>query len=173
MKIVLETPRLYCREFEPADGPLAYELNADPEVLRYTGDVAFESPEAATEFLRNYPDYRINGYGRWAVIRKQDHVFLGWCGLKLHPDGSVDIGYRFFKKYSNQGYATESAGACMEYGFTVLNLPEVIGRASHKNGASIRVFKKIGMQLWKSEACEGIEDSVIYRLQNSGTKKSP
>lgn len=173
MTITLETPRLYCREFEPADGPLAYALNADPEVLRYTGDDPFESPEAATEFLRNYPDYRKNGYGRWAVIRKEDEAFLGWCGLKLHADGTVDIGYRFFKMYWNLGYATESAQACVEYGFNVLHLPEIIGRASRGNKASIRVFEKLGMQYWKDEPCEGINDSVVYRLQHPGAKKSP
>ena len=173
MRIILETPRLYCREFEPADGLLAYELNADPEVLRYTGDEPFESPEAATEFLRHYPDYRKNGYGRWAVIRKHDGAFLGWCGLKRLPDGSVDIGYRFFKKYWNQGYATESARACIEYGFRVLALPEIIGRADRAYGVSLRLFEKLGMVYWKDEPCEGIDNSVIYRLQNPGTKKSP
>jgi len=166
MKIMLETPRLILREFEPSDGPLAYALNLDPDVIRYTGDVPFASEEEATEFLRNYPDYLKNGFGRWAVIRKADMEFLGWCGLKRLPDDTVDIGYRFFKKYWNMGYASESAQACMGYGFNVLALPEIIGRVSRHNGASVRVLEKLGLQFWKEETCEGIEDSRLYRLAN-------
>lgn len=168
MKTMLETPRLILREFDPTDGPHAYALNLDPEVMRYTGDKSFASEEEATEFLRNYTDYRKNGYGRWAVIRKADMEFLGWCGLKLLPDGTVDIGYRFFKKYWNMGYASESAQACMDYGFNVLGLPEIIGRVSRHNGASVRVLEKLGLQFWKHESCEGIEDSMIFKLENPG-----
>lgn len=166
MKIMLETPRLICREFNAGDGENAYHLNADPEVLKYTGDEPFESIEAATQFLNNYPDYKKNGYGRWAVIRKEDQQFLGWCGLKLHDDGTVDIGYRFAKRFWNQGYGTESAAACLEYGFKTLQLDEIIGRAAKENTASIRIFEKLDMQYWKDDICHGIDNAVIYIKRN-------
>lgn len=162
MKIILETPRLICREFTVDDGEQAYLLNADAEVLKYTGDSPFESIEAAKTFLENYPDYKKNGFGRWAVIRKDDEQFLGWCGLKSY-DGIVDIGYRFAKRFWNQGYATESAAACMEYGFSTLQLREIIGRAEKENIASIRVFHKLDMQFLKEEILHGHNmPCVIY-----------
>ena len=46
-RLILTTPRLALREFEPGDAASFVELNSDPEVLRYTGDKPFESVEAA------------------------------------------------------------------------------------------------------------------------------
>ena len=96
--MIAETDRLYLREMTPADAQSAYALNLDPEVVQYTGDVAFESVEAAEKFLINYDHYKKYGFGRWAVIQKSNGEFLGWCGLKYHEDTKeFDLGYRFFK----------------------------------------------------------------------------
>ena len=79
---ILETPRLGLREITTADAEQAYLLNLDPEVIKYTGDEPFSSIEAARAFLEKYDHYKKYGFGRWAVIRKEDRSLLGWCGLK-------------------------------------------------------------------------------------------
>ncbi|PKL80142.1 MAG: N-acetyltransferase [Ignavibacteriae bacterium HGW-Ignavibacteriae-4] len=164
MKTILQTPRLMLREFTLSDAEEIYELNSDEEVLRYTGDVAFGSVENAREFLSNYNDYKKNGYGRWAVIEKESNTFLGWCGLKYHDEGFTDIGFRFHRKYWRNGYATESANSVLKYGFNTLGLTEIIGRASQDNIASITVLEKTGMKFWKIDSCDGIPNSVYYRI---------
>ncbi len=147
MNWILETDRLKLREFILADAESHYEMNLDPDVARYTGDPPFSSVAEARLFLEKYSAYRTTGMGRWAVIRKSDEEFLGWCGLKKDPDtGEFDLGYRFFQKYWGNGYATESALACLSYGFNELKLPEIIGRAMNKNMASIKVLEKVGMR---------------------------
>lgn len=152
MKIILETPRFYLREMTPDDADAAFLLNSDPDVIKYTGDPPFESTEAARRFLNHYPDYKNNGFGRWAVIDKQTGEYTGWCGLKLLKDlNQVDLGYRFYKKHWNKGYATETGKACIHYGFEVLSLNEIVGRAMKENNASIKVLEKCGMQYWKDE----------------------
>ena len=95
MKIILQTPRLLLREIELSDTEAMFELNSDPEVMKYTGDVSFESLEQTKNFIQNYPDYKKNGFGRNAVILKETGEFLGWCRLKKLPDGTVDIGSCF------------------------------------------------------------------------------
>tara|TARA_R110002050_G_scaffold109799_2_gene221484 strand:+ start:2450 stop:2965 length:516 start_codon:yes stop_codon:yes gene_type:complete len=169
MNWITETKRLALREMNDRDAESAYLLNLDSEV--YTGDVAFKSMEEAAGFLRDYDDYQRNGFGRWAVVSKENTRFLGWCGLKLHPEGFVDLGFRFFKKEWNKGYATEASMACLRYGFEELNLPEIIGRVAAPNVASIAVLKKVGMEYWKQAECKGIKNSEIYRI--SGTNFSP
>ncbi|WP_262711144.1 GNAT family N-acetyltransferase [Pedobacter frigidisoli] len=57
-----------------------------------------------------------------------------------------DIGYRFIRNSWKKGYATESAKAVIEYGFKVLNLPEIIGIADVENFSSIHVLEKIGLK---------------------------
>jgi RimJ/RimL family protein N-acetyltransferase len=161
---LIETPRLLLREFVLEDAFDIYELNADPEVIRYTGDPPFETVENARDFLNNYKDYENNGFGRWAVIKKDSNTFLGRCGLKLNEQNLIDIGFRFFRREWNKGYATESAKACLEYGFMELNIKEIIGRVAMQNMASIKVLEKLAMEYWKNDSCKGIENSLYYKI---------
>jgi len=164
MPTIFKTKRLYFRPFELSDAAEMYALNADPDVIRYTGNAPFESINAAKAFLQNYTDYARNGYGRWAVIRQSDSAWLGWCGLKLNEDGFTDIGFRFHKKHWNKGYATEAASATLEYGFQELNISQIIGKAAQDNLASIKVLEKIGMQYWKTKKSDGLGLSHFYSI---------
>lgn len=164
MDTLIETERLVLRRFRELDARSLFELNDDPEVLRYTGDVPFDSVSEAAAFLKKYTAYDRYGYGRWAVILKEPNVFIGWCGLKYHKKGFTDLGFRFLREYWNHGYATEAARACLEFGFNNLQLREIIGRAAIRNLASIRVLEKLGMSFWKYDACEGIPEAAYYRL---------
>jgi [ribosomal protein S5]-alanine N-acetyltransferase len=150
-KNILTTKRLLLREFVLADADKHYLLNSDPDVIQYTGDVAFQSIKEAEELLVNYEHYKKYGYGRWAVIEKETNEFLGWCGLKFDPlKNETDIGFRFFKKYWGNGYATEAALACINYGFTKLNLKRIVARTMSNNKASIKVITKLQMPFKES-----------------------
>lgn len=147
---ILETGRLTLRKFEITDKEYFFELNADPDVIKYTGDQAFESVDFAEKFLKNYTHYSQYGYRRWAVILKDNGTFTGWCGLKYNPEiKEVDLGFRFFKKYWNKGYATEAGIACIQYGFNHLGVTKIIGRVMNNNIASIRVLEKAGLHFEK------------------------
>ncbi len=162
----LETPRLLLRPFLPKDGPDMYALNADPEVIRYTGDGPFESPEAATQFLTDYPAYREYGYGRWIVIEKSTGKTLGWCGLKfLKEVGETDLGYRFFQEHWGKGFAQESSRVCLDYGFHTLNLASIRGNVVPENVRSVHVLEKMGMQ-WEAAAEDHGGQIWVYRVHN-------
>ncbi|MEO1010526.1 MAG: GNAT family N-acetyltransferase [Bacteroidota bacterium] len=161
-KRILETKRLFLRELHPTDAESFYRLNLDLDVLRYTGDSPFDSVENSQRFLENYDHYKRYGMGRWGVIRKDDGAFLGWCGLKFtEKTKEYDIGFRFFQKYWNKGYATEAAKACLTYGLDTLQIPRIIGRAMKGNKASIRVLEKIGLTYHRDFDFEG-NKGVIY-----------
>jgi len=162
--MILATNRLILRELNENDAKDMYLLNADPEVIRYTGDDPFESVDAARIFLMNYSDYVRNGMGRWAVIEKENQRIIGWCGLKRHDDGMVDLGYRFLKSAWGKGYATESSLGCLIYGFQTLQLPQIIARVDPANIASVRVIEKLGFSFWKTDECHGLANAGIYRL---------
>lgn len=162
MKTILETERLLLREFTPEDAIHFYNLNLNPNVIRFTGDDAFKNISEAHTFLENYADYRLYGYGRWAVIEKTTQQFLGWCGLKFHPESTeTDLGFRFFEEFWNKGFATESALACLHFGFNDLKMSKIIGRAMEENTASINFLEKIGMSFSKPFDFNGRE-GVIY-----------
>lgn len=163
-QVIIETPRLYLYEMAEADAADFYELNADPEVMRYTGDVPFADVEDARQLVANYRQYQLRGYGRWTMIHKQTGAFIGWCGLRYIEDWQeTDIGYRLLRRFWNQGYATEAANACIEYGFNQLHLTRIIGRTHKNNFASIRVLEKLGLCFEKFYEENG-EISVLFAV---------
>ncbi|MGS4345777.1 GNAT family N-acetyltransferase [Myroides odoratus] len=165
MRKILETPRLFLRELETADAPSFFALNANPNVIRYTGNTAFTSIEEARIFLENYSDYQENGYGRWAVILKDSGRFLGWCGLKFDAETQqTDIGFRFFEEDWGKGYATESAQACLQVGFETFQLKEIVGRAMKANTASIRVLEKVGLHYVEDMVFDQ-QEAVLYKIK--------
>ncbi len=149
MSYHLETKRLILREFHMDDDQNMFLLNEDTEVLKYTGDQAFANVEAGREFLKNYLKKNAAGLRRFSVINKENNEWIGWCGLKRNEEDEVDLGFRFYQKEWNKGYATEAAEACLKFGFEVLGLRRIVGRAHQKNLASIKVLEKIGMSFWK------------------------
>ncbi len=159
--IIIETERLYLKAFSPDDASRHFALNSDPIVLQFTGDVAFLSEKDARSFLEQYDHYERYGFGRWNCFRKKDDAFIGWCGLKFNEVKEIDLGYRFFRKEWNKGYATEAAKACLEYGFNTLKIKRIIGRVHPDNKASIRVLEKVGMTYWKVDRC-GDDDGFLY-----------
>ena len=167
MNEIIKTKRLILRELNLIDAKDFYNLNNNPNVIKFTGNVAFKDEEEAKDFLLNYKDYELNGYGRWAVVLKETNRFVGWCGLKFDPlEQETDIGFRFFEEEWNKGYATESALACVKYGFENLKLNRIIGRAMKDNIASINVLKKIGLQFEKFTELNG-KEAVIYKIEKS------
>jgi len=162
--IKLETERTYLQNLTVNDAVDFYRLNLDPDVLKYTGDVPFQTVDGARRFLKQYEQYEKYGVGRLAVIDKETDAFIGWCGLKYSPDiDEYDIGFRFFKDVWNKGYATETAGRCLEFGFSDLNIEEIVGRAMTENKASIQVLEKIGMTFKQQFDFNG-QKGVIYRM---------
>ncbi|WP_040282396.1 GNAT family N-acetyltransferase [Psychroserpens damuponensis] len=165
MRQILETNRLILRELHINDAQHFYNLNLNQNVIKYTGNSAFKNIQEAKEFLENYQDYKLNGYGRWAVIQKETNEFIGWCGLKFGEiENETDIGFRFFEKEWNKGFATESAKACINYGFKHLNLKRIIGRAMKENFGSIKVLEKIGMA-YERDTIFLEKDAVIYKIE--------
>src|SRR5690606_20974894 len=162
--VQLETERLILRESVVADAPDLFEMNSDPEVMKYTGDAAFKSVEETEELIRNYKDYAKYRYGRWTTIVKATNEVIGFCGLKYLEDiNETDLGYRWKRKHWNKGYATEASMACLQYGFEQLNLEQIVAQVMDGNGASIRVLEKLGMKYWKVIDTED-NPGLFYRI---------
>ena len=71
------------------------------------------------------------GYCYFAVDQLNDGSFIGFIGFCYQTyesqfTPSVDIGWRLNKKYWNNGFATEGAKKCLDYGFNKLGLKNII-----------------------------------------------
>ena len=169
MHAVFETPRLFLRHFTEEDAPLIYQLNSDPEIVKYVHEPVLDNEDQAKEILINniLPQYKLN-LGRWAIHTKSDYEFIGWCGLKYIKETEItDLGYRLLKTAWGKGYATEAAQYTLIYGLRDLKINEITGMAHVENIASIRVLEKIGMKFIKNEMVEGCPVKT-YKLSLPG-----
>jgi len=152
MNIHFETPRLIIRDFDALDIQGIFELDSDPEVLKYLGKRPINSIEEAEEIVKSIRNqYTQNGVGRWAVIDKTSNEFIGWTGLKhekvLRPEFTYyDLGYRLKKQYWGQGIATETSMLSLNYGFTKLSLSEICAAADVNHAASNKVLSRVGLK---------------------------
>jgi [ribosomal protein S5]-alanine N-acetyltransferase len=148
---VLQTQRLSLREFEPGDVDALAAILSDPETMRYY-PVSFDRIGVVDWIRRNRARYSNDGYGLWALILNSSGELIGDCGLvRQSVDGAdeIEIGYHVRRDLWGQGYASEAAQACQDYGFANLRVDHLISLIRPENLASRRVAEKNGMTIWK------------------------
>lgn len=82
----------------------------------------------------------------FAVVRPSPEALVGAVSLTLEAThGCAEMGYWIGRPFWNRGYASEAAGAVVDFGFRELGLGRI--HASHFgcNPASGRVMEKVGM----------------------------
>ena len=153
MNVILETERFELRRFTPDDVANLFDLDSDPDVMRYLNggsptprDVI--EREILPRFLQSYEP--LEGYGYWVAIEKSTGDFLGWFAFRPTKGDSpdeIELGYRLRKAAWGQGYATEGSRALIGKGFTELEATRVVATTYEHNVASRRVMEKVGMTL--------------------------
>jgi RimJ/RimL family protein N-acetyltransferase len=164
MRIILETPRLVLRQFTEDDVDKLFDLNNDPEVMRYiTGGRPTPREVIRDEVL----PFHLAVYGRydrlgtWAAESTATGEFLGWFHFRPGPGAdvtNVDLGYRVRRSAWNNGYATEASRALIRMGFTDLGVDRVFAHMMTVNTASRRVMEKCGLTLVRTTPYEGTDN---------------
>jgi RimJ/RimL family protein N-acetyltransferase len=149
-EVVAETERLVLRTWKPEDeADYARHLNT-PAVTKHVGGLQTDE-EMTAAFERMHGYQRDFGHTFWAVERKSDSAFLGFCGLKRAAvpgtpvDGEVEIGWRLREDAWGQGYAREAADAALEWAWANLDAPRVVAFTVPANEASWRLMDRLGM----------------------------
>ena len=148
---ILETPRLTLREFHSEDVDALCLILSDPETMRFYVK-PFDRHGTDEWITRNRLRYTKDGHGLWAMILKSSGELIGDCGLVVQEiDGSneIEIAYHVRRDHWGQGFATEAACACRDYGFAQLGVSRLVSIIRPENLASRRVAEKNGMTIWK------------------------
>ncbi len=150
---MIETERLYLRQWRASDFAPFAEMNANPKVMEYF-------PKLLTTSMSNIIAKKCqtliedNGWGFWAVSRKgcsgRNDDFIGMVGLNnAHADmpfaPAVEIGWRLHSDYWGLGYATEAAKAALRFAFDVLELSDVVAFTAVINKRSQKLMQRLGM----------------------------
>lgn len=149
---MLETERLFLRPTVEADEASLYAILSDAETMAFW-PAPFSLEQTQYWIKRSINSWAENGVGRFMVIRKEDDVLLGDCGIFfVELDGAVraDLGYILYATFWNNGYATEAANAVLNWGLKTKNISEVFANMAEEHIASRKVAEKIGMVYLRS-----------------------
>ena len=167
--IILETDRLILRHLLMADLEPLFALYQDPEVVRFIPDTPSNLQETQQQI-----EWHINGHlrypelGLWATLLKETEEFIGRCGLlpwKIDGQELVEVAFLIAREHWGNGLGTEVAAGIRDYGFGILELPQLVCLIEYENRASIRVAEKIGMAFWK-EGEDEIGPFLLYSMTN-------
>jgi RimJ/RimL family protein N-acetyltransferase len=161
--IFLETPRMYFRRFTSADAPLLFELDSDPEVMRFITkgkptSLAKIENEIIPKFLNYYRQSPPQGF--WAAHLRVNGDFIGWFHLRpgtlAVPE--TELGYRLRRSAWGGGLATEGARALLEKTFREWSYEKVSAHTMADNLASRRVMEKAGLMF----ECEFYYEADVF-----------
>lgn len=146
--MILETSRLFLREMREEDFNALYAILADSDVTQHY-PYTFDDSRVRNWITRNITRYRTDGFGLWAVIRKDTGEMIGDCGLTLQNIRGrtlPEIGYHIRKDHWKMGYGSEAAAACINWTFAHTEFPAVYSYMKYTNTASRRTAMKCGME---------------------------
>lgn len=160
MMLIPDSSRLRYRLMNSNDSELLFQLDQDPQVMRYiNGGQASSREKIATVFIPRMEAYRDTekGWGLWQVSLKESDAYLGWLlvrPMNFFSDApefdNLELGWRFFQAAWGQGYASEAAQHIKQHLATNKAYRAFSAIADQANSASIGVMKKIGMSYLKS-----------------------
>jgi len=146
---VLATARLRLRLWQDEDLEPYAALNADPRVRQFFPSLQTRRQSAESmQVIRNH--WQRHGFGLWAVEIVGGAPFIGFIGLSVPAIDApfmpcVELGYRLAFEHWGHGYATEGSRAAIGFGFSTLELPEIVAMTSAGNVRSRRGMERLGM----------------------------
>lgn len=152
---VIDSERLTYRLLGSDDAELLYELDQDPEVMRFISDGVLTSKDKILNVfmprLMSYTD-PTQGWGMWGVFSKISGDYLGWILVRpMHffsetPQfDDIELGWRFKQQSWGKGIATEAAKKIMDTLQEQTDIKIFSAIAVTENYASIRIMQKLGM----------------------------
>ncbi|QFZ81826.1 GNAT family N-acetyltransferase [Variovorax paradoxus] len=147
--IEFDTPRLRVRQWRESDLAPFFALACDPQVMEFLLPLPTRAEsDAAANRARALVAQ--NGWGFWAVERKDTGEFIGFTGLNvpmatLPFSPCVEIGWRLARASWGQGFATEAARGALQVGFAQLGLNEIVAFTAEGNVRSAAVMTRLGM----------------------------
>ena len=139
------------RPFIADDVEAVHAMRSDPEVIRYLYGEALSEDEARDLLTKRMGNTAWASEGDWlsaAVVERASGTTVG--DLAFHwvskRDKTAEVGFILAPRHQGKGFATEAAGALINWAFTSAGFHRVIGRTEARN-ASARVLEKLGMRL--------------------------
>ena len=167
------TERLSVRPLRIEDSGALHELYSDPVAMQHLASALPSSVEESKQWVKDKIDrHDETGLSLWAVVQSETGEVIGDAGLQLLEDGAtVEVGVRIVRRLWGHGYGREAAAACVEAGFTELDLLRVVGVTDPANQAAIRAMRQGGMTEVGLETHYGREWIVFEAKRTQAPRK--
>jgi len=174
-EIVIATTRLHLRTWREGDDDLVRQMET-PSYKRWLedADMAPRGTGSVTERMQ-----RMNaeqGFCFWAVERREDGAFLGYCGLKrvdaqgTDLTGAFETGWGIREEMWGKGYAREAAAASLDRAFGSLGADCVYAFTVAGNRASWGLMERLGMtrrvdlDFHDPSFSDALNPTMVYRI---------
>jgi RimJ/RimL family protein N-acetyltransferase len=142
------------------DAELLYQLDQDPEVMRFIADGKISSRESIDNVLIPRMQKYLNtdkGWGIWQVNIAQTDEYIGWVlvrPMNFFSDSvefdNLELGWRFFRSSWGKGFASEAAQHIKDALAVQPDYNKFSAIADEENLGSIGVMRKLGMSYVKT-----------------------
>lgn len=179
--LALKIERFYLRPVEKGDLELLFDLDSDPEVMRF---ISKGRPTPRERIEQDHLPRMMSYYRRWpplgfwaAHLHSTDE-FIGWFHLrpdKIEPN-EMELGYRLKRSVWGRGLATEGSRWLLDHAFSDWGYDRVCARTLAVNMGSRRVMEKCGLRFereffwsaevlpeWSEEERRGVKYSAQRR----------
>jgi len=183
MKIA-NSERLQFELMTEQDAELFFELDQDPEVMRYINGGKMTSMEDVLNIsiprMKSYTNENL-GWGQWKVSVLDTNEFIGWVLVRpvdFFSDkpqfDNLELGWRFKQMTWGKGYATEAAKSIALAVSQAASVNKISAIALEGNLASTKIMTKLGMKYIKTYLHTdplGDIEAVYYEKSVTGHKK--
>ena len=166
---ILTTQRLRLVPFADDHFDGLYDMNSDPEVMRYiTGQP--ETPEYTRQSIeRVKARWAEWGYSWWSFFELETGMIVG-AGTVQHlgrdKANPHETGWRLRRDRWGRGYASEAAQAMAAFAFETVKAPLLTAVCQPANTASSHVMEKLGMQYRGLERWYDM-DCAVYAMTDA------
>lgn len=166
---LIETERLILRPWRKDDFRPYHALLQHPDVHRHFAPEPMGAEECWRRLTAAVGGWQLNGFGTWAVERKEDEKLVGNAGIftawrAMEPEFGEDpeMGWIFAAETHGKGMASEACGAVLEWTESSLQPTPIWAIIAPENGASLKLAEKLGFER-VSETLYHNDPTVVLR----------
>jgi [ribosomal protein S5]-alanine N-acetyltransferase len=171
MAILLTTPRLAVRDWEPDDADAAFAVYGADQIASWLMPTMPQIPDVTTmrsmlEASTQAQPNLLPPAGRWALTLRDTGKVVGGVTLRLLPpyEEDLEMGWHLAPAHRRHGYATEAGRALAEWAFRQ-GAEEVFTVVAPGNADGAATARRIGME-WAGETDKYYNRTMhVYRLR--------
>lgn len=142
----IKTRRIGFSQWSEADIELAQKLWGNEKVTKFIkADGKFEKEEIRQRLINEVNNLKLHHVQYWPVFLLESNEFAGCCGLRPYSKEAVyEFGIHLLPEYWGAGFASEAAGAVINYAFDTMGVKQLFAGHHPDNIASAKFLKKQG-----------------------------